>query len=31
MKDIEALNKLLFKLCMDETAVASLLRDIASF
>ncbi|MBR5840046.1 MAG: M28 family peptidase [Victivallales bacterium] len=31
MQDIEALNKLLFKLCADQTAVASLLHDIASF
>ena len=31
LKDIEALNTLLFKLCMDEAAVASLLDDIASF
>ena len=31
MQDIEALNKLLFKLCADKTAVASLLADIASF
>ena len=31
MQDIEALNKLLFKLCADKTAVASLLHDIASF
>ena len=31
LQDIEALNTLLFKLCTDETAVASLLDDIASF
>ncbi|MCR5380263.1 MAG: M28 family peptidase [Lentisphaeria bacterium] len=31
MQDIEALNDLLFKLCTDKTAVASLLHDIASF
>ena len=31
MQDIEALNNLLFKLCADKTAVASLLADIASF
>ena len=31
MQDIEALNNLLFKLCSDKTAVASLLHDIASF
>ena len=31
MQDIEALNDLLFKLCADKTAVASLLHDIASF
>jgi endoglucanase len=31
LQDIEALNKLLFKLCSDKTAVASLLHDIASF
>jgi Cellulase M and related proteins len=31
MSDIESLNKLLFKLCTDEQAVASLLNDIASF
>ena len=31
MQDVEALNALLFKLCTDKTAVASLLHDIASF
>ena len=31
LQDIEALNTLLFKLCTDEAAVASLLGDIASF
>ena len=31
LQDIEALNTLLFKLCTDEAAVASLLDDIASF
>jgi len=31
LKDIEALNALLFRLCTDEKAVASLLDDIASF
>ena len=31
LQDIEALNALLFKLCTDEAAVASLLDDIASF
>ncbi len=31
MTDIESLNKLLFRLCTDETSITSLLGDIASF